>query len=80
MQVSEQLIWKLIRNNNFPAKTARLGVTIRIERASWNAFLENGSGSTQEKAPAPRRGRPPKPAPPLDLQRQRELSQTHVPQ
>lgn len=68
--VSVQFIWKLIREGRFPAKFARLGAVIRIERASWNAFLDSGSTLT----PTSKRGRKPKATPPLDLQRQRELS------
>jgi len=52
---STKLIYKLIRNNNFPAKYFRLGITIRIDRASWERFTATGQPEQGEIAP-PRRG------------------------
>lgn len=72
--VSDQLIWKLIRQNKLPAKFVRIGASIRIEKASWEAFLNSGGNLTPVK---PGRGRRPKAVPLLDMQRIRELS--HAP-
>ena len=73
--VSDQFLWKLIRNDKLPAKYIRLGGAIRIERASWEAFLE--SGNEFVSPPAAKIGRPKKDTPALDLQLQREIS--HAP-
>lgn len=73
LSVSDQLIWKMIKKGTFPAKFIKFGAVIRIEKASWNAFLANGS-----TMPAPRKGRPPKATPPIDLQRQHDIF--HAPQ
>lgn len=73
--VSDQLIWKLVRQGRFPAHFVRLGSAIRIEKKSWEAFLASGEAlSPSPQSQAQKRGRPPKPAPPINMDRQRELS------
>ena len=68
--VSDQLLWKLIRNGKFPAKYVKIGALIRIDRKSWESFLESGT----ELAPAVKRGRKPKATPALDMNNLRSLS------
>lgn len=75
LAVTDQFLWKLIRNDKLPAKYIRLGGAIRIERASWEYFLE--SGNEIVSPPAAKIGRPKKDTPALDLQLQREIS--HAP-
>ena len=70
LSVSDQLLWKLIRNNKFPAKYVKIGALIRIDRKSWEAFLESGS----ELATTTRRGRKPKATPALNMDSIRSLS------
>lgn len=66
---SDQLLWKLIRNGKFPAKFVKIGSLIRIDRKSWESFLESGS----EFAPS-KRGRPRKAAPALDMDMIKSMS------